>query len=107
MTAPRPLGPADHAFVSALSALSLAVCLSAEDEALYVDVASGVADRVNCDSSAMQRLFVSFTHYKAARMERSELPHVRYGLAVALHEFHRWRMGAAVGVLEETTRKAG
>lgn len=80
--------------------MSMAPVLSAEDEDLYVHVADRALDRLNRDHELMQKLYLAFIGYRTARTRPADLPSERFGLACALTEFHRWRMGRAVGAIE-------
>lgn len=97
----RPLGPADHAFVSALSALSLAAVVDAREEALYLDVANRMIDRLGgVQPPVLQRLVLEFAAFRMSMPNPHLRPSARFHLAAALHEFHRWRMAMAVGAVE-------
>lgn len=95
-----PLQPADHAFISACSALVLESMMTKADEDLYVDTAERMIERINRQIEPISRVYLSFIQFKAARLIRNERPSALFGMQVALHSFHRWRMGVAVGAAE-------
>lgn len=100
MSMTAPLQPADHAFISACSALVLESMMTKADEDLYVDTAERMVERINRQIEPLARVYLSFIQFKAARLIRNERPSALFGMQVALHSFHRWRMGVAVGAAE-------
>lgn len=95
-----PLTAADHAFVAALSALSLMVVGSARDEAFYIDAANQVMDRISRNDIAMQKLLRAFVRLKASIGVLGESSSARFDLATTLSAFHRQRLARAFGAME-------
>lgn len=95
----QPMQPADHAFISACSALVLAGG-PMYDEDLYVECGERMMERINRNNEQLAKVYLSFIQFKAARLIRNERPSALFGMQVALHSFHRWRMGIAVGAAE-------
>ena len=96
----QPLQPADHAFISACSALVLESMMTKADEDLYVECAERVIEKINRTNEPLSRVYLSFIQFRSARQVRSERPSALFGMQVALHSFHRWRMGVAIGAAE-------
>ena len=98
----RPLVPADHAFVSALTAAEVAITLSADEEALYMGCAADVLDRITRGVPVIDRLELAFVALRAALKSGTDVGHARFDLRLALHDFHRWRLGQAQAAMGAT-----
>lgn len=97
----RSLGPADHAFVSALSAQSLMILHDPREEALYVDIASRMLPKLSgVKPPALQRLVLQFVAYRTAMPNPQMRSSAQFHLDCALHDFHRWRMAMAVSAAD-------
>ena len=97
----RTLGPADHAFVSALSAQSLMILHDPREEALYVDIANRMLGRLSGNKPAqLQRLVLEFASFRMAMPNPQMRSSAQFHLDCALHDFHRWRMAMAVSAAD-------
>lgn len=57
-------------------------------------------ERINRNNEQLAKVYLSFIQFKAARRIRSERASALFGMQVALHTFHRWRMGVAISAAE-------
>lgn len=96
----RPLTPADHAFIAALSARALPVFHRGDDHQLMIEVAEEAAARVAPGHPQMDAVLSAWRAWQHARGERpAGRISADWDLREALAGFHRWRCGQAVDAM--------
>lgn len=94
---------ADHAFVEALTSLSMIVVEDRADEEMLIDCAAKVEPQVNLAIEPLCRVVRAFAALRAARKAGTKVFNERADLREALRAFHRWRLGGALAALRART----